>query len=400
MTTKISELPLDTDYILNDYIPIVDSAGLITNRIRMSTLVTGSYGLSASFITLNGGGLGTGQNIRLGGSSATSLISWVPDGVTDRAWLSSDGSGKWIVGAAGSQYGSMRAYTLDFEAWTTMTFTGENFGYTYLTMTPAEGSKFTQPVTASVGVSGSLVVPTSGHIRTTLADNVTTIPVYSYSSDSATETFGDTTGAAYTTEFFANNYGYMGNTVAGTFFISNAAAPELSGYIGFNQVYNVGAFGSNFYVPLTASLGLRVEGATEASFAQSGSIINSYDRYLSAREDRATEATTPGSPSKAIFTYVSGTNGKTYLVDTIVTAQSTTTTGSLAFKLTGHYYMTGGVIGVVDAPYTILESVNHAHLTASLTSSAGNIIVSGTQGASAESFQWGCFVRVQEQGSA
>ena len=132
----------------------------------------------------------------------------------------------------------------------------------------------------------------------------------------------------------------------------------------------------------------------------SGSTIRAYDRYLLAHEGQATEVTTTGSPSKAIFTFSSGSHFKTYGTDVIVTATSTSTTGSGYFKLSGHYIYSGSTIALVGSVETVKNSSNHFHLTASLTSSAGNIIVSGSQGASSESFRWGCFFRTQEQGSA
>ena len=159
--------------------------------------------------------------------------------------------------------------------------------------------------------------------------------------------------------------------------------------------------GSNFTGPVLASGGL---GSTavgnELNVIHSGSPIVSYDAYLNAREDKAVELTTVGSPDKAIVEFSSGTNGKTYGVDCVITAQSTTTTGSLFAKFSGHYFMVGGTMtAVASTPYTLLNSNNHAFLVASLTTVGPNVIVSGSQGASTEEFRWGCFMRVQEQGS-
>ena len=286
MTTKISELPLTGSYRTIDFIPIVDAQGTTTRRVLMSTLLTGSFGLSASFISL-----GTANVARTG------LIR-APGGFD--VWYNVNGVDRPLI----------------------------------------QGS-----IAAEVIIGGNGVFDCGGII----------------------------------------------NRVS--------AGSTIYNQIGGSNYLTVTSTGITLGAPLNANSGVSSTGTgNELKLLHSGSTLSTFDRYLNAREDKATAVTTTGSPSKAIFTYVSGVNGKTYGVDVIVTAQSTTTTGSLFAKYTGHYYMTGGVIGVVDAPYAILESTNHTYLTASLTSSAGNIIVSGTQGASAESFRWGCFVRFQEQG--
>lgn len=401
MTVKISELPLTGAYALTDYIPIVDSNGLITNRVRMSTLVTGSFGLSASYYSAGAGTPSTTGLLRVPyvADQTYTIIGTKASNAVDRSIIRS--------GLDQTKFGDTSGTTI-LDGQTVYIYNAGNLqttfdGSTVTTTKPVIATELTASYgvnipTGSLNFSGSN--STNGLIRLNYVP--TEIQIITAKRD--------TTTASYpiikqddSTIMFGNEGGNFNTTFAGyvSIFKSNALTFIYS-YSQLRLTFDNEA--ATFTCPITASNGLWVGGNTTVTLANSGSTVAAYDRYLKGTEDRATMLTTPGSPSKAMYNFISGALGKTYLVDVIVTAQSTTTTGSLAAKYTGHYYMTSGfppsnIIGVVDSPYTILESTNHTHLTASLTSSAGNIIVSGTQGASAETFRWGCFVRVQEQGA-
>lgn len=298
MATKISELPLTGAYRLDDYIPIVDAQGVTTRRVLFSTIATGSYGLSASFITVGTANASTEGLIRLPNNS--SIYALGSDGTTNYPVVQFDTSNRAVLGN------------------------------------------------------------TSQFVRVGLPTN----------NDGSLQVGGE---FIYT----------VGSTQRHRFYAGGTEIIRLS----YNQAM--------FDVPIGGLSNSHI------TFQHSGSTIALYDTYLRAREEKATALTTSGGGSSAtMLTFSNTTNGKTYAVDVIVTAQSTTTTGSLYSKYTAHYYRSSDVIGVVGSPYAILESANHAYLTASLTSSAGDILVNVNQGASAESFRWGCFLRVQEQGTS
>jgi hypothetical protein len=126
--------------------------------------VTASLGLSASYIACSGdNGKGTGYNLRLGGGVAGSMISWVPDGVTDRALISSDGASKWTFGVSGTGYGELKAYTMLVDGWTDITLA--NAGTTGL-IVATNGTQVgaTQDFgggTGVVGIDNASVVPTT-----------------------------------------------------------------------------------------------------------------------------------------------------------------------------------------------------------------------------------------------
>jgi len=133
------------------------------------------------------------------------------------------------------------------------------------------------------------------------------------------------------------------------------------------------------------------------------------DTHLKVVENFASALTTPAENSVSIFSYQNCSYGKSYGVDVTLTAQSTSSfsTGSIFAKLSGHYTLDpAGMMppylpllqNVFGMP-TVVSSSNHVYLTASLSASQDSIIVVGSQGASSEVFRWGCFIRVQEQGS-
>lgn len=389
MSTKISELPLTGAYTLTDYIPIVDSAGLITNRVRMSTLVTGSYGLSASFLSIDPGG-----SLRVNKNGST-IPLFTFDGANSQLFGDTTGAA-YSTQLYASNYAYLGgASTFYIANAASPELSGYVGGVQMYTIRLDTGFTSFYPITASLGVSASIAhvgqnCATTGdalRLGGPTGNYTTIIKVRQNASDwdfleihnagASYVNVGPVVGAGYQMNW--RGYGMTYTAVSSHIFYDNIGTELLK------------------ITPTVINVGGNT--TTAVTFVHSGSTIAAYDSYLKRTEDRATMLTTPGSPSKAMYHFISGVNDKSYLVDTIVTAQSTTTTGSLAYKLTGHYYMVGGVIGVVDAPYTILESANHSYLTASLTSSAGYIIVSGTQGASAETFRWGCFVRIQEQGA-
>ena len=297
MATKISELPLTGAYRLDDYIPIVDAQDVTTRRVLFSTVVTGAFGLSSSFITLGTANAATTGLICL--PNNTSVYALGSDGTTNYRVLYFDSANRAVVG------------------------TDTQF------------------------------------VRVGLIAN----------SDGGLSVGGE----------FAYN---VGSTQYHRF---QAGGTEIIRF-AYNQ--------AQFDVPIG---GLN---NSHITFQHSGSTVVLYDTYLRVREEKATALTTGVTNTATLLTFSNTTNGKTYAVDVVVTAQSTTTTGSLFSKYTGHFYKTGNVIGVVGSPFTVLKSANHTYLTASLTSSAGNIVVNVDQGASAESFRWGCFARVQEQGTS
>jgi hypothetical protein len=117
------------------------------------------------------------------------------------------------------------------------------------------------PVTASWGLSASFVtIDTGGSLR--VDNNGTTIPLFTYDGVSFAQKFGDPTGTAYTSQFHAASYGYMGNVDAGTFYLANTAGPELSGYVSSVKLYEANSVRWLSHVPITASLGV------SASFIQ------------------------------------------------------------------------------------------------------------------------------------
>lgn len=231
-------------------------------------------------------------------------------------------------------------------------------------------------------------------------------------------------GSTFTGPVFAQITGSLTRTSAGTPFITAPSGNIITISTGSNgQIILSGSGGSGSggggYPPdyasltgslftgpvtaashLTASFGIFVGGSAPVTLAHSGATQHIFDSKLQSVELKGTALSSTGSPHKAIVSFNSSSHGRTYAADTIVLATSTTTTGSAVFKLSAHFLNLSGTLVIVGSAVTALANKNHAHLTASLTSSAGSIVVSGSQGASAEQFRWGCFLNTVELAGA
>jgi hypothetical protein len=343
MSTKISALPLSSSLSYNDYLPYVDISGPTTRRVLVSSLLSSSAPVTASYLTLTADATLQNERIMTTGT-----------------------------GLKGTDAGAGSTWTLAINDAVVATISG---------------SKFSGPVTASVGISASFGVfgtspsyATQGNVRLGINGSL-----WSQSSGGELPVFVVGNGGGLDVEFGSYAAG-LTTLQGGSTYIDGSS--QIVAKTAVFSIINHSTPAVKFVVnPISDIMTIGVSGSTVVSVDN-----------LKATEDKSTMLTTTsaGDNSKILYQYISGTNGKTYGVDAVITAQSTTTTGSFYSKLSGHYYMVGGDIQVVGVPSTLLNSNNHSHLIAALTSSAGNIIVSGSQGASTESFRWGCFVRTQE----
>lgn len=152
---------------------------------------------------------------------------------------------------------------------------------------------------------------------------------------------------------------------------------------------------ANNIAELTASLSYSPTGYGTLSLLHSGTTITTYDSVFRTHNIKGRVSTTNNTIT-TVCAFLSGANGRSYGVDAFLMAQHTTTTECARWKLSAHYYRTGGSM-VLLASDTALSSSNASMLSGTLTISGGNIIVQGT-GTSTGSFNWAAELRVQELG--
>jgi hypothetical protein len=146
---------------------------------------------------------------------------------------------------------------------------------------------------------------------------------------------------------------------------------------------------------LTSAMSYSSAGAGTLTTIFSGAMVSGYDAYHRVHNLKGRIFTSNSTPS-TVVQYISGANGRSYGVDAYLMCQHTSTIECGRWKLSGHYRRTAGVMVLITSD-TALSSSNVTALSGTLSSSAGNIIVTGT-GTSTGSFHWGCELRVQELG--
>ena len=133
----------------------------------------------------------------------------------------------------------------------------------------------------------------------------------------------------------------------------------------------------------------------QLAVSHSGSTTRLYDSRLISWEFPISGQTTNATET-SLFTFTSGTNGKSYAIDYRLQAQSSTTTGSLYMKGEGHFERSGGVMSLrANASNFVYRTLST--MSGSLSGSAGNVVLTAT-GLAGETFNWRGFINVQECG--
>ncbi len=152
---------------------------------------------------------------------------------------------------------------------------------------------------------------------------------------------------------------------------------------------------NNSITSLTAALSYDSTGFGSLSLLHSGTTVTTYDSVFRTHNIKGRVSTTNNTIT-TVCAFLSGANGRSYGVDAFLMAQHTTTIECARWKLSAHYYRTGGSM-VLLASDTALSSSNATLLSGTLTISGGNILVRGT-GTSTGTFNWAAELRVQELG--
>lgn len=413
MAKKITELPAASAVTTDDLMPIVEMGITETQKATVtqliagifgSSLLTASLGISSSFFQLGMGAKATDGALRLANASIGNFLNAA--GTANLRLFEIDTSNNVYFGTDSSftstnQVPAIKLYTL---AAGSLAMGNGSTTRLYVDSSGVNIYNVGDPL-----IFGSSGAATFGHIR--LPNSASIEARNAAGNDNYRLLQLDTANRVLLGENVTNrSFIQLGADVdfrclSGELFIRTFGSQNISLVAGAGGVRLMESVDSKIILKVVRE-GTFVSGVigsagdhNEIRFAHSGSTVHALDRYLTVHESKQTGTTTVGTPGITLFTFntiLSGSPGALYGTDVVVTAVSTTTTGSGFFKMSAHYYRSGSVVDLVGNVEQLLTSRNHLHLTATLTSSGGNLIVSASQGASSQIFRWGCFFRTQE----
>jgi hypothetical protein len=276
---------------------------------------------------------------------------------------------------------------------------------------PLAGATFTGPLTASLGLSGphgSFGVgnmASGGALRLTSAGSVRARNNADTQDLSVAETnSGDHlflgTDAAFTA---AKQFGVVNvySTTGGFIYLGNGGTTRLRADSTGITIYTPGDSLTFGYTGAATTGDIRlpdggaINSAGSIRFIHSGSTVREYDSRLKVWEFPIAGQTTNATVT-TLFTFPSGSNGRSYTLNYRLQAQSATTTGSISLNGYGHFERSAGAVTLRANSSTVVWR-SASTMSGSLSGSAGDILVTGT-GLGSETFNWRGFVSVQECG--
>ncbi len=258
------------------------------------------------------------------------------------------------------------------------------------------GSRFTGPVTASLGVSASFfaagatgngVKPDTGLWRAPYNQS-TALPILTVKSAGGVDTNLITFGAG--------DLWSLGNTSFDVSINSFGLNTISLGNVGvsfrvqaISNVLDLTNTRATFNVPIT------VNGTSQITLGHSGSTVRSYNAFHRIHELEGHNLTSNATPV-TVASFLSGANGRSYMVHTCLQANHVSTGECAQWTMSGFFRRVAGSMQLLRSDAALSSSTTPT-LSGTLTSSAGNIIVQAT--GNTGSFHWGCSIRVQELGA-